>query len=44
MKEALLDLKQATMANDIGRILACANEVIVLSIELRKKVEGDSDE
>ena len=44
MKEALLDLKQATIANDIARMLVHANEVIVLSIELRKKVEGDSDE
>ena len=43
MKEALLDLKQATIANDIGRMLVHANEVIVLSIELRKKADGDSD-
>ncbi|MGB7156997.1 MAG: hypothetical protein WBD40_02955 [Tepidisphaeraceae bacterium] len=42
LKEALLDLKQATIADDPARALAHLNEVNVLLAELRIRRSGES--
>ena len=43
IREALLDLKQATIENDARRMAIHVDEVGVLLHELRLRIRGDSD-
>ena len=41
LKEALLDLKEATMTEDVPRAMRHIEEVMVLLAELRLRLRGD---
>lgn len=43
LREALLDLKQATVADDEPRALQHLNEVRLLVVELARRSRGDDD-
>jgi hypothetical protein len=41
LKEALLDLKEATIADEPARVMGCIQEVAALIFELRRRKQGD---
>jgi hypothetical protein len=42
LREALLDLKQAVIADRMSDALKCVSEVRICLIELKQRLEGDS--
>jgi hypothetical protein len=42
LREALLDLKQAVIADRMAEALACVSEVRICLIELKHRLRGDS--